>query len=271
MLVSFRRLALLPGEFKAPSPAAPSAALPDGGAGIPADRVRISPDEVAARSAADRLKRLIGQPANTTLPFLLDSARLFPSPRARREWLEAALLDHDLRATHTDRAAARIMVARLTSAAIDQQMSAPAARSPMGRLQALDLSHRLAEGAFASVNEPEVMRLANFLQDGLAILETPAEGLSLAKEGLAALEVLPEDGNPVEVALVMASLAVSRAPKPGSAVTPEEWEQLGHRALQEATELLGTPVLQTQLAAVEAERSPGRRRALIHEALSALL
>ncbi|MEB3327861.1 MAG: hypothetical protein VKQ33_01370 [Candidatus Sericytochromatia bacterium] len=230
------------------------------------DAFVVDPDALAARQAADRLRRLIGSPASNTLSFLREGASLMPTTAARRAWLEAALHDHDLRASHVDLPTARMMIARLTLGGIDRLLEAPEAGQPLGRLQALQASHDLAEAALGSIVEPGARSLASFTLVAQQHVDAPAASLALIKDGLMLLEHLPED-SPVAVSAGIATLALGHMDRRG--VSPVQAEAIGLTALREITELRGTPLLQTRLLEVERERSPGRRRALIREALGA--
>ncbi|MEB3223307.1 MAG: hypothetical protein VKS61_14625 [Candidatus Sericytochromatia bacterium] len=249
-----------PAQASQPVPAAPGRQVGS------RDALAIDPDAIAARQAADRLKRLIGTPANNTLPFLLEGASLMPTAATQRAWLEAALHDHDLTASHVDLPTARMMTARLTLGGIDRLLAAPEAARPLGRLQAQQASHDLAEAALASITEPGARSLAAFTRTAQRLVDAPAASLAVIKEGLMLLEHLPED-SPVDVSASIATLALGHMDRPGRA--PAQAEAVGLAALREITELRGTPLLQTRLMAVERERSAGRRLALIREALGA--
>lgn len=263
MLIRFAPTPATRQSTPAPAPVAPPAAPARASA---RDAFVADPDTIAARAAADRLKRLIGHPANATLPFLLDAAHLLPRAADRRAWLEAALHDHDLRASHVDPATARMMIARLTRAGIDRQLAAPEAAGPLGRLQALQFAHDLAEKALGSIVEPDARALAAFTAEAQRAIGTPSASLALIKEGLTLLEGLPED-SPVDVSASIATLALGHMDRPGR--TAAETEAIGLAALRAITDLRGTPLLQTRL--MEAERAPAgaRRLAIVREALGA--
>lgn len=254
--------------FAAPRPAgrAPGAAASPASPLASRDAFVADPDAIAARAAADRLKRLIGTPRNATLPFLLDAARLLPRAADRRAWLEAALHDHDLRASHVDPATARMMIARLTRAGIERQLAVPEASKPLGRLQALQVAHDLAEEALGSIVEPDARALAAFTAEAQRAIGTPTASLALIKDGLTLLEGLPED-SPVDVSASIATLAIGHMDRPGR--TAAETEAVGLAALRAITELRGTPLLQTRLMAAEREPRPARKLAMIREALGA--
>jgi hypothetical protein len=224
------------------------------------------PDAVAARAASQRLERLIGLPRNATLPFLQEAAAKLPTSADRRAWLEAALHDHDLRASHVDAVTARMMIARLTLSGIERQMNKPESKAFLGRIQALQAAHDIAERAFAAVVEPETRALAQFANEAQRLIETPAASLALIQDGLRLLEHVPED-SPVDVSASIATLALGHMDRKGR--TQAETEAIGLAALRAITELRGTPLLQTRLQEVEREPQGNRRLSLIREALGA--
>jgi hypothetical protein len=224
------------------------------------------PDARATRAASHRLERLIGVPRNATLPFLQEAAGKLPTAADRRAWLEAALHDHDLRASHVDAPTARMMIARLTLAGIERQIGKPDSQQVMGRIQALQAAHDIAELAFNAVVEPDARALANFANQAQRIIETPAASLALIQDSLRRLEQLPEE-NPVEVSAAIASLALAHMDRNGR--TPAETEAIGLAALRAITDLRGTPLLQTRLMDVEREPNAKQRSRLIREALKA--
>lgn len=225
-------------------------------------------DARAARAASQRLERLIGAPRNATLPFLQEAAAKLPTAADRRAWLEAALHDHDLRASHVDAPTARMMIARLTLAGIERQMKKPEAQQFLGRIQAMQTAHDIAELAFDAVVEPEARALAAFANQAQRRIETPAASLALIQDGLRLLEQLPPD-SPVEVSGCIATLALEHMDAEGR--TRDETEAIGLAALRAITELRGTPLLQTRLLEAEREPNTSRRLRLIREALRAEL
>lgn len=244
----------------APRPAAQAAPRAGGDAFVS------DADTRAVRQAEDRLKLLIGAPRNATLPLLLEAGRVFDRPADRRAWLEAALHDHDLRASHVDPATARMMVARLTLTAIDRQLTAPEARTALGHIQALDTAHRLAETALDGIVEPDARRLAAFTNQAQRAIGTPGASLAVIQDGLRLLEHLPED-SPGDVSASIATLALGHMDKPGR--TAAESEAVGLAALREIVELRGTPRLQVRLMEIERETRPARRLAMLREELGA--
>ncbi|MEB3284363.1 MAG: hypothetical protein VKN33_03650 [Candidatus Sericytochromatia bacterium] len=232
----------------------------------PGDNYVADSDARAARVAAQRLERLIGRPRNATLPFLLEAARALPTPSDRRAWLEAALYDHDLRASHVDAPTARMMIARLTLAGIESQMEKPDARTLLGRIQAMQAAHDLAEHAFEAIVEPETRSLANFANEAQKMLNTPAASLALIQDALTHLTTLPEE-SPVEVSAAIATMAMTHMNQAGR--TPSEQEALGMAALRTITDLRGTPLLQTRLMEAEREADLKKRIARIRTALQA--
>jgi hypothetical protein len=230
--------------------------------GMAGDRFNPSNPHQAADTLKDRIVKIIGKAPNTTLSFVLRAGEELQDASARLAWYEAVVRDHDLAATDTDPAAARVMIGRLGNAFLD----APVGGARLNDARAMQFGLRALEAV-----EDNTRGLAQFAHDQAQRLRNPGEARSLIRDALIQLHELPDDASPVDGAMLAATLAVERIDGTTGNLSEHERAELGLAALGLVAETFKDPYLMSQYKLAKKERVVEERLAIVHEALMGAL